>query len=148
MASGPIISWKIEGEKVEAVTDFLFLGSKITVHGDWSHEIRKWLLLGRKAMTNLDSVLKSKDITSSTKVCIVKAMVFLVVTYGYEIWNIKKAEHLRTRILSNCGAEEDSWESLGLQGDQTSQPQRNQSSIVIGRNIHCYWSWRSNTLAT
>ena len=96
MASGPIISWKIEGEKVEAVTDFLFLGSKITVHGDWSHEIRKWLLLGRKAMTKLDSVLKSKDITLAAKVCIVKAMVLPVVTYSYENWTIKKAEYQKT----------------------------------------------------
>ena len=92
MASGPITSWQIEGEKVEAVTDFLFLGSKITVDGDCSHEIRRRLLLGRKAMTNLDSVLKSKDITLLTKVHIVKAVVFPVVIYGYESWTIKKAE--------------------------------------------------------
>ena len=82
MLSGPITSWQIEREKVEAVTDFLFLGSKITVDGDCSHEIRRHLLLGRKAMTNLDSVLKSKDITLPTKVHIIKAMVFSVVTYG------------------------------------------------------------------
>ena len=82
MACSPIISWQIEGERVEAVTDFLFLGSKITVDGDCSHEIRRHLLLGRKAMTNLDSVLKSKDITLPTKVHIIKAMVFSVVTYG------------------------------------------------------------------
>ena len=79
MASGPTTSWKIEGEKVEAVTDFLFLGSKITVDGDWSHEIRRRSLLGKKAMTNLDSLLKSRDITLPTKVCIGKAMVFAVV---------------------------------------------------------------------
>ena len=84
MAPSPITSWEIEGEKVEAVTDFLFFNSKITVDGDCSHEIRRSLLLGRKAMTNLDSVLKSRDITLPTKVCIVKAMVFLVVTYGCE----------------------------------------------------------------
>ena len=84
MASGPIISWQIEGEKVEAVTDFTFLGSKITVDGDCSHEIKRHLLLGRKAMTNLDSILKSRDITLPTKVHIVKAMVFPVVTYGCE----------------------------------------------------------------
>ena len=82
MAFSPITSWQIEGEKVEAVTDFLFLGSKITVDGDCSHEIRRHLLLGRKAMTNLDSVLKSKDITLPTKVPVVKAMVFPVVTYS------------------------------------------------------------------
>ena len=92
MASGPITSWQIEGEKVEVVTDFLFLGSKITVDGDCSHEIRRHLLLGRKAMTNLDSVLKSRDITLLTEVCIVKAVVFPVVTYGCENWTVKKAE--------------------------------------------------------
>ena len=84
MASSPITSWQIEGEKVEVVTDFLFLGSKITVYGDCSHEIRRHLLLGRKAMTNLDSVLKSRDITVLAKVCIVKPMAFPVVTYGFE----------------------------------------------------------------
>ena len=93
MASGPITSWQIEGEKVEAVTDFLFLGSKITVDGDCSHKIRRRLLLGRKIMTNLDSVLKSKNITLPTKVCIVKAVVFPVVMNGCESWTIKKAEH-------------------------------------------------------
>ena len=96
MASGPITSWQIEGEKVEAVTDFLFLGSKVTVNGDWSHEIRKCLLLGRKAMTNLGSVLKSRDITLLTKVHIVKAMVFPVVMYRCESWTIKKSECWRT----------------------------------------------------
>jgi len=95
MASGSITSWQIEGEKVEAVTDFLFLGSKITVDGDCSHEIRRRLLLGRKAMTNLDSVLKGRDITPSTKVHIVKAMVFPVVTYSCESWTVKRAEHQR-----------------------------------------------------
>ena len=94
MASSPITSWQIEGEKVEVVTDFLFLGSKITVEGDCSHEIRKWLLLGRKAMTNLDNVLKG-DITLLKKVCIVKAMIFPVVTYGCDNWTVKKAEHQR-----------------------------------------------------
>ena len=91
MASGPIIVWQIEGEKVEAVTDFLFLGSKITVDGDCSHEIR-WMLLGRKAMTNLDSVLKSRDITLPKKVRIIKIMVFPVVIYSCESWTVKKAE--------------------------------------------------------
>ena len=92
MTPGPITSWQIEGEKVEAVTDFLFLGSKITADGDFSHEIRRRLLLGTKAMTNLDSVLKSRDISLLTKVHIVKAIIFLVVTYGCESWTIKKAE--------------------------------------------------------
>ena len=91
MASGPIISWQIEGEKVEAVTDFIFLGSKITVDGDSSHEIKRRLLLGRKAMTNLDSILKSRDITLPAKVCIVKAMAFPVVMHVCESWTIKKA---------------------------------------------------------
>ena len=96
MAPGPITSWQIEGEKVEVVTGFLFLGSKISVDGVWSHEIRRWLLLGRKAMKILDSVLKSKDITLLTKVHVVKAMVFPVVMSDCESWTIKKAEHRRT----------------------------------------------------
>jgi len=95
MASGPITSWQTEGEKVEVMTDFLSLGSKIPADDDCSHEMR-WLLLGRKAMTNLDSVLKSKDITLSTKVHIIKAMVFSVVTYGCESWTVKKAESVVT----------------------------------------------------
>ena len=92
MASGPITSWQINGETVETVTDFIFLGSKITADGDCSHEIKRCLLLGRKAMTNLDSILKSRDITLPTKVCLVKAMVFPVVVYGCECCPIKKAE--------------------------------------------------------
>ena len=92
MASGPITSSQIEGEKVEAVTDFIFLSSKITVDGDHSQEIKRHLLLGRKAVTNLDSMLKSRDITLPTKGSIVKAMVFLVVMYGCESWTIKKTE--------------------------------------------------------
>ena len=92
LASGPIASWQIEGKKVETMTDFLFLGSQITADGDCSHEIRRRLLLGKKAKTNLDSVLKSKDITLPTKVCIVKAMVFPLVMYGCESWLIKKAQ--------------------------------------------------------
>ena len=96
MASSPIISRQTEGEKVEAVVDFIFLGSKITVDGDCSHEIKRCLLLGRKAMTNLDSILKSRDITLPTKVHVVKAMVFPVVMYGQESWTIKKAECQRT----------------------------------------------------
>ena len=92
MASSPITSWQIEGEKVEKVTDFLFLGSKITADGDCSHEIKRQLLLGRKVMTNLDSILKSRDVTLSTNVRLVKAMVFPVVMYRCDSWTIKKAE--------------------------------------------------------
>ena len=92
MASGSITSWQVHGEKVETVSDFIFLSSKITADGDCSHEIKRRLLLGRKAMTNLDSILKSRDITLLIQVHIVKAMVFPVVMYGYESWTIKKAE--------------------------------------------------------
>ena len=92
MASGPIASWQIEGEKVETVKNFLFLGSKITADGDCSHEIKRCLLFGKKAVTNLDSILKSRDIALPTKVCIVKAMVFPVVVYRCESWTTKKAE--------------------------------------------------------
>ena len=95
MASGPITSRDIDGETVETVADFIFLGSKITADGDCSHEIKRCLLLGRKVMTNLDSILKSRDITWSTKVRLVKAMVFPVVMYGCESWNVKKAERRR-----------------------------------------------------
>ena len=95
MASGPITSWQIDGETMETVTDFIFLGSKITVDGDFSHEIKRHLLLRRKAMTNLDSILKSRDITLPTNVHVVKAMVFPVVMYGCESWTIKKAERRR-----------------------------------------------------
>ena len=95
MASGPITSWQIDGETMEAVTDFIFLGSKITADGDCSHEIDRHLLLGRKVMTNLDSIFKNRDITLPTKVCLVKAMVFPVVMYGCESWTTKKAERQR-----------------------------------------------------
>ena len=115
MASSPITSWQIDRE---TVADFLLGGSKITAEGDCSHEKKRHLLLGRKVMTNLDSMLKTRDITLSTKVCLVKAMVFLVVTYGCESWTIKRsAEEL---MLLNCGIGEDSWNSLGQQGDPTS----------------------------
>ena len=93
MASGPITSWQIDGETMETVTDFIFLCSKITADGDCSHEIKRHLLLGRKVMTNLDSILKSRDITLPTKVCLVKALVLPAVMYGCESWTIKKAEH-------------------------------------------------------
>ena len=95
MASGPIISWDIDGETVETVSDFILGGSKITADGDYIHEIKRCLLIGRKVMTNLDSILKSRDITLSTKVRLLKAMVFPVVMYGCESWTIKKAEHRR-----------------------------------------------------
>ena len=93
IASGPITSWEIDGETVETVSDFIFLGSKISEDGDCSHDIKRCLLLGRKAMTNLDSTLKNSDTTLPTKICLVKAMVFLVAMYGHKSWTIKKAEH-------------------------------------------------------
>ena len=93
MASGPITSWQIDGETMETVTDFIFLDSKIMADGDCSHEIKRCLLLGRKVMTHLDSIFKSRDITLPTKVRLVKAMVFPVVVYGYESWTVKKVEH-------------------------------------------------------
>ena len=95
MASGPIISWQTDGEKVEILTDFIFLGFKITVDGDFSHEIKRCFLLGRKSMTKLDNILKSRDITLLTKVHLVKAMIFPIVMYGCDSWTIKKAEHQR-----------------------------------------------------
>ena len=96
IASGPIISWQIDGETVETVTDFAFLGSKIIADADYSHKIKRCLLLGRKAVTNLDSILKSRDVTLPTKVHLVKALVFPGVMYGCESWTVKKAEHRRT----------------------------------------------------
>ena len=107
MASSLITSWQTDGEIMETVTDFNFLGSKITADGDCSHEIKRRLLFGRKAMTNLDSILKSRDITLLTKVHLIKAMVFPVVMYGCESWTIKKAEHQELMLL-NCGVGEDS----------------------------------------
>ena len=121
MASGPITSWQIDGETVETVIDFIFEGSKITADDDCSHEIKRRLFLGRKAMTNLDSLLKSRDITLPTKVHLVKAMVFPVVMYGCENWTVKKAERRRTDAFELwCWGRE----SLGLQGDPTSPSQR------------------------
>jgi len=119
IASGPITSWEIDGETVETVADFIFLGSKITSDGDCSHEIKRWLLFGRKVMTNLDSIFKSRDITLPKKVRLVKAIVFPVVVYGCESWTIKKTS-TKELMLLNCGVGEDSWESPGLQGDPTS----------------------------
>ena len=113
MASSPITSWQIDGETMETVADFIFLGSKITADGDGSHEIKRRLFLGRKAMTNLVGILKSRDITLLTKVHLVKVMVFPVVMYGCESWTIKKAERQRKLsakglMLLNCGVGEDS----------------------------------------
>ena len=107
MASGPTNPWQIDGETVETVADFVFLGSKITADGDCSHEIKRHLLLGRKVMTNLESILKSRDISLPTKVRLVKAMVFPVVMYGCESWTVKKAERRKIDAL-NCGIGEDS----------------------------------------
>ena len=107
MASDPITSWQIDEETMETVTDFIFWGSKINADDDCSHEIKRQLLLGRKVITNLDSILKSRDITLPTKVCLVKAMVFLVVMYGSESWTVKKAEHQKIDLL-NCSVGEDS----------------------------------------
>ena len=113
MVSGPITSWQIDGETVETVTDFIFLGSKITADGDCINEIKRHLLLGRKVMTNLDSILKSRDITLPTKVRLVKAMVFPVIMYGCESWIVKKAEHRRIDAF-------ELWCWRRLQGDPTS----------------------------
>ena len=107
MTSGPITSWEIDGETVEIVSDFILGGSKISADGDCSQEIKRCLLFGRKVMTNLDSILKSRDITLPTKVCLVKAMVFPVVMYGCESWTVKKAEHKELMLLK-CGVGEDS----------------------------------------
>ena len=132
MASSPITSWQTDGETVETVSDFIFLGSKITAGGDCSHEIKRHLLLGRKVMTNLDSILKSRDITLPTKVCLVRAMVFPVVVYGCESWTIKKAEHQRIdafelwywrRLLS----------PLDYKEIQPVHPKEDQSWMFIGR---------------
>ena len=108
MASGPITLWQIDGETMETVTDFSFLDSKIAVDGDCSHEIKRHLLLGRKAMINLDSILKSRDITFPTKVCLIKAMVFPAVMYGCERWTITLQLSTEELMLLNCGVEEDS----------------------------------------
>ena len=107
MAYGPITSWQIDGETVETVADFILRGSKITADGDYSHEIKRCLLLGRKVMTNLDSILKSRDITLPTKVHLVKAMVFPVIMYGCESWTIRKLSANKL-VLLNCGIGEDS----------------------------------------
>ena len=139
MASGPITSWQIDGETMETVTDFILGGSKITADGDCSHEIKRHLLPGRKAMTNLDSILKSRDITSLTKVCLVKAMVFPVVMYGCESWTTKKAERLRIDTFElQC------WRRL-LRVPWTAR--RSNQSILKEISPDWCWSWNSNTLA-
>ena len=108
MASSPITSWEIDGETLETVSDFIFWGSKITADGDCSHEIKRRLPLGRKVMTNLDSIFKSRDITLPTKVRLVKVMIFPMVMYGCESWTMKKAERRRIDAFKNCGVGEDS----------------------------------------
>ena len=119
MVSRLTTSWEVDGKTVETVPDFILGGSKFTEDGDYSHEIKRCLLLGRKVMTNLDSIFKSRDITLPTKVHLVKAMAFPVVMYGHESWTVKKAEHRRIDAFEPwCW--EDSWESFGLQGDPTS----------------------------
>ena len=119
MASGPFTTWQLDGETMETVTKFIFLGSKITVDSDCSHEIKTCLLLGRKTMTNLDSILKSRDITLLTKIRTLKAMVFPVVMYGCESWTVKKAEHCIIEAFKLWHWR--LWESLVQQGDATSQ---------------------------
>ena len=143
MASGPITSWQIDGETVETVTDFIFLGSKITADGDCSHEIKRHLLLGRKAMTNLDSVLKSRDVTVLTKVHIVKAMVFPVVRFRCEIWTIKKPECQRIDAFKL-------WCWRRLLRDPWTVRRSNQSILKEINPEHSLEGlcWSSNTLAT
>ena len=144
MASSPIASWQIEGEIMETVRYFIFGGSKITADGDGSHEIRRRLFLGRKAMTNLDSIFESRDITLSIKVCLVKAMVFPVVMYGCESWTIKKAEHQRIDAFELwCWKRllRDSWTAR-----RSTSPSWRKSVLNIHWKNWC-WSWNSSTLA-
>ena len=132
MASDTITSWQIDGETMETPTDFIFFGSKITADGDCSHEIKRCLLLGRKAMSNLDSILKSRDITLPTKFHLVKAVVFPVVMYGCETWTMNKAGHTKVLMLLNCGVGKEAWESLD-QRIKPVNPKGNQSWIFIRR---------------
>ena len=145
VASSSITSWQTDGETVETVANFIFLGSRITADGDCRHEIKRRLLLGQKVMTNLDSILKSRDISLPTEVCLVKAMVLPVVMYACEGWTVKKAECRKIDDL-NYGVGENSWESLGLQGDPTS-PSRRRSVLGVHWKDWC-WSEDSRTLAT
>ena len=133
MASGPITSWEIDGETVETVSDFIFGGSKITANGDCIHEINRRLLLGRKVMTNLDSILKSRDITLSTKVHLVKAMVFPVVMYGCESWTIKKADHQRIDAFELWVLDKTLESPLDCKEIQPVHPKGDQSWVFIGR---------------
>ena len=134
MASGPIISWQIDGETMETVRDFIFLGSKITADGDCSHEIKRCVLLGRKVMTNLDSILKSRDITLTTKFHLVKAMVFPVVVYGCQSWTIKKAEHRRINaFVLWCWRKLSRVPWTARRSSQPVHPKGDQSWVFIGR---------------
>ena len=144
MVSGPITSWQIDGEMMETVTDFIFGGSKITADGDCSHEIKRCLLLGRKVMTNLDSILKSRAITLPTKVCLVKAMVFPVVMNGGESWTIKKAE-VKNWCFWTVVLEKTVESPLDCKEIQPVHPKGDQSWLF--RKDWC-WSWNSNTLGT
>ena len=142
MASGSISSWQIYGKTMETVTDFIFLPSQITADGDCSHEIKRHLLLGRKAMTNLDSILKSRDIALLIKVCLVKVMIFPVVMYGCENWSLKKADWCFWTVMLEKILES----PLNCKEIKPVNPEGNQSWI-----IHCKdwcWSWSSNTLTT
>ena len=131
MASGPITSWEIDGETVETVSDFIFLGSKITADADCSHEIKRRLLLGRKVMTNLDSIFKSRDFTLPAKVCLVKAMVFPVVMYGCESWTVKKAERQRIDAFELC-----LWNSPGKNTEVGCHFLLQGIFLIQGSNLH------------
>ena len=133
MASGPITSWEIDWETLETASDFILRGSKITVDGDFSREIKRCLLLGRKVLTNLDSIFKSRDITLLTKVCLVKAMVFPVVMYGCESWTVKKAERRRIDVL-NCGVEYTLESPLDCKEIQPVHSEGDQPWDFFGRN--------------
>ena len=144
MPSGSIIPWQIDGETMETVTDLILLCSNITADGDCSHETKRHLLLGKKAMTELDTILKSRDITLLINVHLVKVLVFPVAMYQCESWTIRKLS-TKELMLLNCGVGEDFWESLGLQGDSTS-PSKRKSVLNILWKDWC-WSWKANTLA-
>ena len=135
MASGPITSWQIDGETMETVTDFIFWGPKMTADGDWSHEIKRWLPLGRKAMTNLDSILKSRDITLPTKICLVKAMVFPVVMYGCERWKLDQKQSWASKnwCFWTAVLEKTLESPLDCKEIQPVHPKGNQFGIFIGR---------------
>ena len=146
MASGPIILWQIDGETMETVRDFIFLGSKITVDGDCSHEIKRCLLLGRKAMTNLDSILKNRDVTLPTKVCLVKDMVFPVVMYGCESWTVKKSWAPKKWCLQTVVLEKTLKSSLNSKEIKSVNLKRNQPWILTGRaDAEAPILWSSDT---